>query len=530
MRQARGLGLGAVSSSAPFWARFLLALGAGVLASLAQPPAPAWAFAGLAAALPLLMGLQAGAETRARAFWLGWGAGLAYFGHGLRWIAEAFQVDAAAHAWMAPFAVGGLAAGLAIFWGLAFALAPRGAGISGRLGLAAIWALAEFARGHVFTGFPWALFAYAALETPFAQTGALIGPYGQTLAILAAAALLAGAWAAVRGGGAVKSLAALAGAALLIGGGWAYGLHRLAEPLAARPDAPLIGILQPNIPQKEKWDPALMSGHLQLLLDMTTAVSEMGAKAVIWPESAAPWPLDHPRMRELTAPALGPETLLIAGTQRVEAAPPERVGLAQGAAGRDRWFNSVTILTPSGAVGEVFDKKHLVPFGEYMPFSATMERLGISKLVQAPGDFQTGAAPRLMRAPGLPAFAPLICYEAIFPEEVVEPGERPEWFAHLTNDAWFGVSAGPWQHLAQARARAIEQGIPALRAANTGISAVIDARGQILDKREIGTRAAILAALPPSAAPTPYGSWREIPFWIVVSFLILFSLRRNLHK
>lgn len=497
--------------------RLLPALGAGLSASAAQPPAPGWAALGLALALPLLMLMQGAAETRRRAFLIGWAAGTAYFGFGLRWIAEAFLVDAEAHAWMAPFAVGGLAAGLALFWGAAFALAPRGRGLAGAVALAGIWALAEFARGHVLTGFPWALFAYAFIETPLSQTGALIGPYGQTLAALIVAALLAGFWRSGRGGGALR----LAAAAALIGGGWLYGAARLAEPPAAQSGGPLVGIIQPNIPQKEKWDPALMPRHLGLLLEEARRLSDAGARAVIWPESAAPWPLEHPDMLALAAQALGPQTTLIAGTQRVERAAP-------GSGASDRWFNAVTTVDSEGRIGGTFDKRHLVPFGEYMPLKGVMDSLGVSKLVQAPGDFSEGEAPRLMHVEGLPPFAPLICYEAIFPGEVLDSsGDRPGWFVHVTNDAWFGVSAGPWQHLAQARARAIERGLPVLRAANTGISAVVDSRGRILDSVGINQRGSIVAAPPPAAARTAYDRRGEVPFLAVLSLCLLAGLRRS---
>ena len=524
----------------PVPAAVLAALLAGALAGAGQVPLALWpaGLAGLAAVIALV----AHAPGRRAGFARGWAAGAGYFAATLFWIVEPFFVDAARHGWMAPFALAGLAGGLALFWGAAgWAGHALGAGPRGRaLAVAAALAAAGLARAYVLTGFPWALPAYIWTETPVIQAVAWIGPHGLNLATLAAAALPA----ALAGTGARGVAAALPGAAAavaLAGAGWFAGALRLDAPApapappaataaaasatAAAPGArPLVRIVQPNAAQHLKWRRDMIPVFFERKLALTAAPAPRPPAAVIWPETAMPYLLEGagPAIAAMRA-AAGPEAALVFGIQR-----------AEGAA----FFNSLVALAPGaepggGAAPQVYDKHHLVPFGEYMPLAGLFERAGVFGLAaRAAGGYTPGPGPRVIEVPGLGRALPLICYEAVFPQDLRAPGARPDFLLHATNDAWFGRAAGPYQHLAQARVRAIEQGLPMLRAANTGVSAVIDARGRVLASLPLGEAGRIDARLPaPLARPTPYARSGDLPAAaLVAAGLLAAALRRRRRK
>ena len=494
------------------WARRLAALVgwrgpaaafvAGALMTAGQAPlSQPWV---LFVALPVLVWLLDGARGGGRAALLGWAAGFGYFLTGLYWIGEAFLVEAERFAVLMPFAVTLLPAGLALFWAAAFALARR-LWRSGHWTRALVLALAltlmEYARGHVLSGFPWALAAYAWVETPVMQAVAWIGPWGLTLLTLALAPLPALALA--EGGRArIAGLAAL----LVLAALWGAGEMRLRAPPTGEP-GPVLRIVQPNATQKLKWRPEYAARFYAYLLEATAAPPDPATgppAAVIWPETAVTFlPAYEPgRRREIAAAAGGRPVLLGAlhGERSEEG---------------DRWYNTLTTILAEGRLGPRYAKHHLVPFGEFVPFAPVLRRLGLRQLVPQSG-FVPGPGPMLMEVPGLPAFSPLICYEAIFPDEAVPPGPRPRWLLQITNDAWFGSWGGPQQHLAQARSRAIEPGLPLIRAANTGISAVIDARGRILRALPLDTAGYIDAPLPPALAPTLYARTGELPVLVLL--------------
>ncbi|MFT3972895.1 MAG: apolipoprotein N-acyltransferase [Amaricoccus sp.] len=453
--------------AAGVWLSLLLALGAGAALALGQPPL-SWPLAVLAA-LPVLFRLFDAAQGTGRAFLLGWAAGVGYFGAGMFWIVDPFLVQPEIFGWLAPFALVGMATGLALFWGVPFAVAraivPRGrrSGVAGALLLAALWFFAEYARGHVLTGFPWALQAYAWIGTPVAQTLALGGPYLLTLATLAAGLVLgAGSWRAAVAVG------------LLVAAGWGWGSWRLDQPVPPRAPALSVRLVQPNAAQADKWRPEKEREFFARHLTLTAGAPR--ADVTIWSETAVPFALgDRPDLQAESAAAAAPGQLIL-GIVRGEPA----------ADGTARWFNSLAVLGPDGAPLAIYDKHHLVPFGEYIPFPRAIAALGIPALQPlTQGGFTPGPGPHLVQVPGLPPFLPLICYEAIFPGSLRAPEGRAEWLVQVTNDAWFGEASGPWQHLAQARARAIEQGLPLARAANTGVSAMIDPYGRIVAKSRI---------------------------------------------
>lgn len=466
---------------------------AGALIALAQPPLGFWPVLFLAG--PALLLLWSAAETTRGAFLTGWIAGAAFFGLALHWIVEPFLVDAARHGWMAPFALVLMAGGLALFWGagfaLAFALRRR---IGGPLALAACWALGEFMRSWALTGFPWALPAYAWMETPVLQAAALIGPYG--LSLLTLAAMLApGALLATGRRTWLPALLTLP----LLGGLWLWGAAR--APEAAEPDRsrPLIRILQTDVDQRDKWAPESMRPIFERLIALSVGGPEPPA-LVLWPEAAVSFPIDMaPAAEESIRAALGPSALGL-GSLRLDAGREARI--EAGA----RWRNSFFLLDEAG-LSTPFDKVHLVPFGEYLPFEGLMDAIGLKSLAGLGGGIVPGASPVVMRSPGLPPFAPLICYEMIFPRETARAAQGAEWLALVTNDAWFGRWAGPRQHFEMARMRAVETGLPVARAANRGVSAMIDpfGRAQALGDGE----GALDARLPDSLSPPPYARFGE---------------------
>jgi apolipoprotein N-acyltransferase len=280
-----------------------------------------------------------------------------------------------------------------------------------------------------------------------------------------------------------------------------------------------IRIVQPSVPQREKWRPEnqrrIFLDHMQLSAANTAGEVDNLADvtAVVWPEAAMPFlPLDHPDVRAAIGRLLPPTTHLITGALRAEPAPP-------GSPRPRRIFNSLLVFGQGGSLTARYDKIHLVPFGEYLPLQRQLEGIGLEQLTRLRGGFAVGIVPRpLLRVPGLPAAAPLICYEAIFPGEIVQGPERPALMLNLTNDGWFGNTTGPRQHLHQARVRAVEEGLPLVRAANNGISAGIDANGRILARLGLNVRGVIDLALPAALPPTPYARLGDMIFlvlWLV---------------
>jgi apolipoprotein N-acyltransferase len=263
----------------------------------------------------------------------------------------------------------------------------------------------------------------------------------------------------------------------------------------------MVGLVQPNVPQSEKWHPDLRDAQLADLLERTRGLAEQGADVVIWPEAATPFPIaEMPDLRAAIAQRLGPGGVLLAGGLRIE---------GRGTAAR-RFHNSLLAVGGDGTLLKTYDKQHLVPFGEYLPFDDILTGLGLRAVISLPGGFSPGAAQdRVLRVGTLPPFGAMICYEAIFPHEVIDRNADVDWLVHVTNDAWFGRVAGPQQHLAQTRVRAIERGLPVARAANTGISAMIDARGRIVASLPLNTPGTVRHVLPPRVGRTVYSMYEE---------------------
>ena len=493
--------------------RWIAALATGLILAASQPPLTLWWL--LPAGVAMLHVLWRAAETGRRAFWTGWIAGAAYFTGTLFWIVEPFLIEPEKFAWMIPFALPGLAGGLALFWGGALALARRigGRGRTRPLAFATALMGAEALRGVLLTGFPWAQPGYALVDVPPIQMAAHVGIHGVTFLSLIAGSLLGAALAA----GPARRRATCAAAALAIGAGsWIAGAARLADALPPRGEPLAVGLIQPNVPQEEKWHPDLRDAQLADLLEKTRTLSERGADVVVWPEAATPFPLaEMPDLRATVARHLRPGGVLLAGGIRIE---------GRGTA-RQAVRNSLLAIGSGGALLTSYDKQHLVPFGEYLPFETILTGLGLRAVISLPGGFSRGeAGNRVVGAGTLPPFGAMICYEAIFPHEILDRASPAQWLVHVTNDAWFGRLAGPQQHLAQTRVRAIERGLPVARAANTGISAMIDSRGRIVESLPLDTSGTLLSVLPSPAPATLYMVYEESIFLILITVAVMVVL------
>ncbi|WP_299045870.1 apolipoprotein N-acyltransferase [uncultured Tateyamaria sp.] len=468
----------------PFWVQVLLAIAFGAAGAGAHAP---FLFAP-AIVLPLLGGVLALRVGTAplRAFALGLALGAGYFGLTMTWITEPFRVDAAATGWMAPFALVLLALGMGLFWGGAVAFA-RWAG--GRVWVLVVaWTGAELLRAYLLTGFPWATPPQALVHTLAGQGLAWLGPHGLMAAMCA---VIAGPAALPRRGAwAVIPVVILAGLML--------------RPLDTGP-APLtdqtVRLIQPNAPQDEKWDPARIPVFVNRQIDFTAAgdVPDL----IVWPETALPYLLENaqPAFDVIADAARGAPVVL--GIQRRDAS--------------GRYYNSLVALDDAGQVGQTYDKHHLVPFGEYMPLPALFRSLGVRALAErADVGYARGPGPQVLDMGPLGTALPLICYEAVFAHDVGAAPTRPDFLMQLTNDAWFGMRSGPQQHLAHAQMRAIEQGLPLIRAANTGISAVIDPRGRITASLGLNEAGYVDAVLPAPGAPTLYSRTGDLPWVLLV--------------
>ena len=475
----------------------------GLIAALGLQPFGIWAATPVA--LAVLIWRLARARPRA-CFWHGLAAGLGWFGLGMSWIVEPFLVEPEIYGWMAPFALILMALGGALFWAVPAWIAARVAGgwRWQAVALGAALVLSDWLRGWIFTGLPWALIGHGWIGTPVAQAASVTGAVGLSALTLTLAVLPTALWHPLPRHRLAGFAPGILLGVLLAGATWAAGLSRLAAPLPPDTDIAL-RIVQPNAEQRLKWDPEWSEIFFRRLLDLS---AEPGPRdLVIWPETAVNFLLED----------AGPVLPAMAGA----AGAPLVMGIQRYRDGR--FYNSLVVLDPDGTPGAAYDKFHLVPFGEYIPWGDEMARIGITAFAAQQGNgYSAGPGPALMRAGAAPPFQPLICYEAIFPQHLRGLPERPGWLLQVTNDAWFGRFSGPYQHLAQARLRAIETGLPLIRAANTGISAVIDARGELRETLALGEIGRIDAPLPGALPPTLWLRWGPAP--VVLAALLMLAL------
>jgi len=502
------------------WRRNLTAIAAGIVASISLPPADALPL--LWIAFPVLVWLLDGVQTKKGALWVGWLFGFGYLAFSLYWLTFALFVAIDQYWWLVPFASSGLAFALAIYWGIGTVIAvyvPKERPLARIFALVAMWSLAEWVRGHALTGFPWNLPGYAWTEFPWLiQSAAWIGIYGVTVLVILPPALanLLGsryasprqAWRAAAAGIAIVAISAFAG--------WL----RLPSGQMPTVDGVRLRLVQPSIEQTIKWEPAKFGDNLRRQVALSIEPGQTQPTVIIWPEAAEPYPLDgNPENARTLADLLKlkPGQLLITGIARdiPNADPPT-------------FRDSIQVLNADGQIVATYDKFHYVPFGEYMPLRRW---LPIVKAV-AVGDVEptAGPGPVTLRLPGLPPASPLICYEVIFPHAVTDPADRPDWLLDVTNDGWFGLSAGPYQHFAMMRVRAVEEALPLANAANDGISGVVDPYGRVTARLGLESVGILDADLPGKLPPTLYSGVGDLPFFILVFSLAVAAMLLSRHR
>jgi apolipoprotein N-acyltransferase len=518
-------GLAARVAGLSGWRRLGLAWVAGTLGALAMPPfgfLPALILS-LSLAVWLTDGAVAGRRSAGRAgmgFLVGWAWGFGYLTAGLWWLGSAFLVEADEFLWALPLGVIGLPFGLGLFYGAGFSIA----GLLWRPGPARIAALAfgvagaEWLRGHVLTGFPWNVLGMALGQNLWLmQTASVVGLYGLTvLAVLVCAApslLFDRAGAAAR-------LSPTILAALVLVGMAAAGAERLRGEDPAVQGVRL-RLVQPNLPQDAKFRPENREDIVDRYIELSRRPPEAGQREpthIVWPESAFPFLVQRdPDALAKIAEGLKPGRVLMTGAARADEPLPGE---------RPRIYNAIMVIEPDGTITDTYDKVHLVPFGEYLPgiLDEALRAMGLRQFVAIPGGFTAGSAAgqRILTVPGLPPVVGTICYEAIFPGALRPAGghdeaRQPGMILNVTNDGWFGDTPGPRQHLAQARLRAVEEGLPLVRDANTGISAVIDPRGRVTAQTPVGVETYLDADLPaPLAGGTVYARYGDLAFGLML--------------
>ncbi|HEV2100007.1 MAG TPA: apolipoprotein N-acyltransferase [Stellaceae bacterium] len=497
------------------WRRYGLAFLLGAGAALALPPFDLTPL--LAVVFPCLLWLDDGSAGPAASFRLGWVFGFGFFLAGLYWIAAALFVDIARFWWLVPFAAAGLPAGFALYIGLALCATrlaveylrlPATARICA---FAVCWSVAEWARGHALTGLPWNLIGYAWSggfpgSLSVLQSTTWVGIYGLSFMTVLAASLpaLLGIPSMARISMLRRWGPAIASALLILVPGVAGAFRLQAMPTVMT--GTWLRLVQPSIPQSMKWDAGAAQADFRRLLDLSRAPAAHPLAAVLWPEAASPFLLGRDAAARQAIAAIVPHGgFLITGTLRVNPAPEPIAEV----------WNSIEAVDEHGAIVAHYDKAHLVPFGEYVPLRAW---LPFPKITAGTMDLSAGPGPRTIALPGLPPFAALICYEAIFPGAIVDEGDRPAWMLNVTNDAWYGRSSGPFQHFAIARTRAVEEGLPLIRVANNGISGVVDAAGRVLARTSLDAVGVVDTALP---APAPRTIYARTHDWIFLVLLLL---------
>ncbi len=500
------------------WPRRLIALLGGACGALALAPVDFFP----AFAIPMVLSVWlldgSAGDSLAMSLWrageAGWWLGFGYFLAGLWWLGAAFFADGGQFAWALPLGVIGLPAFLAFFTALGFVLARLLWSSSPRriFALAAGLTFSEWLRGSILTGFPWNDFGMVlGGNLHLAQTASIWGLYGLTVLsvlIFASPALF------FHDG---RKTLPVAGVILLVLLGL-FGAARLSAPERVVKGARL-RLVQPNVAfadfRADRKD-QLLDRYLSLS-DRATSPDRNGLSDItdlFWPESSFPFILSED----------GPALALL-GSRLQNAVLFTGAARADREGRNPRYFNSIQVLA-GGEVKESYDKIHLVPFGEYLPFASIISRLGINQFVAIPGGFNAGRSPRLLTAPGLPPILPMVCYEAIFPNEIARrinaQAIRPGALLNVTNDGWFGLTSGPYQHFAQARLRTIEQGLPMIRVANTGISAIVDPYGRTMAYAPLGVEAVLDGELPKALPPTFFARFPIFtPFILWISVLLV---------
>lgn len=478
--------------------RYAIAFLLGVLLTLTMPP-----IGFFPAALLSVCGfiwMSQAAQTKTQALLIGWTYGSGFFMTGLYWISFALLVDIDNFGWALPLSLVAGPATLAFF---TYAFIPllayrlRAYPIVHALAFITVWACIEWLRGHALTGFPWNLPGYMWHHVlPVMQISSLVGIYGLTVLTLL--------WAALPTLWAQRKLRFIVLATLVLAMCW--GTMRIVTHPTSTAQAPMIRIVQANIAQTAKWNENDQWRHLELHAQLSD--KNTPADAVIWPETALTSdPVLFPEIGSYVAQRLPANSVGILGALRITNADTPKPS----------YHNGLYVIDSKGKILNTFDKFHLVPFGEYIPFRQQLQLTPIAAGIAMVGDFVAGPGPRTLTVnETLPSFSPLVCYEVIFPGAVTDKTNRPAWLINITNDAWYGHTAGPYQHLEIARMRAIEEGLPLARAANTGISAMVDPIGRITASLSLGEQGAITTPLPAALSPTLYSRLGDIPLAVML--------------
>ncbi len=519
------------------WQRNGVAILAGLVSALAMPPFDLVFL--LFATFPVLVWLMDGAASEPSAGFFGklWDGfkpgfffGFGYFFAGLWWIGSAFLVEAEDFLWALPIAIIAVPFALALFWGAATAISRLfWAGTIGRIFiLAAFFTLFEYLRGHFLTGFPWNPISGAAYFRPvMMQSASVLGIYGMTafaVFVFATASIIV---PGVDDHRKIRKFTVIL-SSLFIFTHVGYGVWRLQESTLEFVPEVNLRLVQPNIAQVSKFDKDKEAENFQTHLDLSTSkggdgtTDLTGVTHLIWPESVFPYLLTERRDSLASIDEILPEgTSLITGAARAEAATSGGEGFV---------FNSVYVINHQGEIISAADKTHLVPFGEYIPFYELVSDLGIEQLANQDGGFEAGSSRKLLSTGIGPKMLALICYEIIFSGNLWNEEERPGWIVNLTNDAWFGNTPGPYQHLRQSILRGVEEGLPVVRVANSGISGVYDAYGRTIKQLELGQAGIIDSKLPEAINVPLFKKWNGKFHWIVFGiflFMGLFSLRKS---
>lgn len=519
------------------WQRNGVAVLAGLVSALAMPPFDLVFL--LFATFPVLIWLMDGAASEPSSnffsklwdgFKPGFFFGFGYFFAGLWWIGSAFLVEAEDFLWALPIAIVAVPFALALFWGSATALSRLfWSGNIGRLFiLAAFFTLFEYLRGHVLTGFPWNPISGAAYFRPvMMQSASVIGIYGMTAFAVFTFATAGIIVPGVDDHSRIRKFTLIL-SSLFILSHVGYGVWRLQESTLEFVPEVNLRLVQPNIEQISKFDKEKEAENFQKHLELSTREGEEGKSGLsgtthlIWPESVFPYLLTQRRDSLASIGSMLPEgTSLITGAVRAEAATSGGEGFV---------FNSVYVINDQGEIVSAADKTHLVPFGEYIPFHKFISKLGIEQLANQDGGFEAGSSRKLLSTGIGPKMLPLICYEIIFSGSLWNEEERPSWIVNLTNDGWFGNTPGPYQHLRQSILRGVEEGLPVVRAANSGISGVYDAYGRTIKQLELGKAGIIDSKLPKAIDAPLFKNWNGKIHWVIFGlflFMGLISLRKS---
>jgi apolipoprotein N-acyltransferase len=496
------------------WTQSFVVFAAGMMSGLALPPLGWWPV--LFLTFPFLLRQFGPAMTWRRGFSLGWIFGFGYFLVALHWIGFAFLVDAKTYLWMMPFAVGGLSAVMAVYWGCASAVT---AGLQrwklpAFIALPAALSVSEWLRGKLLTGFPWAVPGLVADAMGcVVQSASVVGMTGLTLMVL----LWVSAPTVFLESRRKREMIAASLVLASLPAVWAWGAWRETQNPTTYVDGVALRIVQPNISQDDKWRSQNAPQIFDQLVSLSQAPAASGQSPshIVWPESAMPFLVDESDDEKAAIAAmLRPGKTLITGAIRRSRPDPDA-----------DYYTSVMVFNSAGDVVGVYDKWRLVPGGEFLPFAWLLEPLGFQRLVSLPGSFVSGTGPKSVAVPGAGLADLIVCYEVIFPDHLIDGDHRPSWIVNVTNDGWFGQSTGPYQHAAQARLRAVELGLPLVRAANTGISVVYDPIGRVIAKSTLSVTTVLDSRLPKPLLSTCFGRFGDSLFFLGVLFSLILAAR-----